>query len=227
MSKPKLNKVNSNIGWAAWSWNPVTGCKMGCDYCYARKMAERFHQSFEPAFHPERLEAPGNTKIPKGMNNRVFVCSTSELFAPWIPDEWINQIFDIIHANPQFTFLFLTKCPERLPTLQWPKNAWIGATIDRQERTQKTIDSIVDLRKVGIKNKLFLSCEPILEKIKIPVLGWMNIDWLIMGALSKGKKKVQPASEWVKFLFLQAHQYDVPVWFKDNLIFRPQEVPND
>ena len=237
MSKAKFNRTNNNIGWAAWSWNPLTGC-LGpagdgkhCPYCYAKKVAERFHpghNKFEPTFYPDRLVAPYNTPVPKEGNTRVFVCSMGELFGPWIPDSWICQVFDVVHANPQWTFLFLTKCPERLPALglsYWPKNAWIGAPIDRQERMQKTIDSFLTLRKVGIKNKLFISCEPLLEKVEISLLGWLNIDWLIVGALSEGKKKVQPDPAWVESLFLQARQYGVPIWFKDNLIFRPQEVP--
>ena len=40
----KFNPVNENIDWAAWSWNPVTGCKHGCPYCYAKTMAERFYR---------------------------------------------------------------------------------------------------------------------------------------------------------------------------------------
>jgi len=233
MSKAKFNKTNSNIGWAAWSWNPVTGC-LGpagngkhCPYCYAKAMADRFQQDFTPIFHPERLEAPKNTPLPKKGNARVFVCSMGELFGPWVPDEWIERILKVVRANPQWTFLFLTKFPERLPELDWPDNAWIGATIDRQERIHKTIDAFMSLKKYGteIKNKLFLSCEPMLEEIKIPMLGWLNIDWLIVGALSKGAKKVQPDPAWVESLFFNARQYDVPVWFKDNLVFRPQEVP--
>lgn len=32
----------TKIDWAEASWNPVTGCLHGCEYCYARKIAERF-----------------------------------------------------------------------------------------------------------------------------------------------------------------------------------------
>lgn len=35
-----MNKTK--IDWADMSWNPVTGCLHGCEYCYARKIAERF-----------------------------------------------------------------------------------------------------------------------------------------------------------------------------------------
>lgn len=32
----------TKIDWADATWNPVTGCLHGCEYCYARKIAERF-----------------------------------------------------------------------------------------------------------------------------------------------------------------------------------------
>lgn len=35
-----MNK--SAIDWCDFSWNPVTGCRRGCAYCYARSMARRF-----------------------------------------------------------------------------------------------------------------------------------------------------------------------------------------
>lgn len=35
-----MNK--SKIDWCDFSWNPVTGCRHSCEYCYARKQARRF-----------------------------------------------------------------------------------------------------------------------------------------------------------------------------------------
>lgn len=35
-----MNKTK--IDWFDMSWNPITGCKHGCEYCYARRIAERF-----------------------------------------------------------------------------------------------------------------------------------------------------------------------------------------
>ncbi len=35
-----MNK--SKIEWCDSTWNPVTGCLRGCEYCYARRIAERF-----------------------------------------------------------------------------------------------------------------------------------------------------------------------------------------
>ena len=33
---------NTKIDWADTTWNPVTGCLHGCEYCYAQKIANRF-----------------------------------------------------------------------------------------------------------------------------------------------------------------------------------------
>ena len=33
---------NTKIDWADMSWNPVTGCRHGCPYCYARQIATRY-----------------------------------------------------------------------------------------------------------------------------------------------------------------------------------------
>ncbi|MCM1478295.1 MAG: phage Gp37/Gp68 family protein, partial [Muribaculaceae bacterium] len=35
-----MNKTK--IEWSNSTWNPVTGCLHGCEYCYARKIANRF-----------------------------------------------------------------------------------------------------------------------------------------------------------------------------------------
>lgn len=37
----------TKIDWADSTWNPVTGCLHGCEYCYARGIANRFSQDVE------------------------------------------------------------------------------------------------------------------------------------------------------------------------------------
>lgn len=39
--------LNSRIDWCDSTWNPITGCLHRCEYCYARRIAERF-AGFEP-----------------------------------------------------------------------------------------------------------------------------------------------------------------------------------
>lgn len=38
----------TKIDWADASWNPVTGCLHGCEYCYAQRIAERFGSKQKP-----------------------------------------------------------------------------------------------------------------------------------------------------------------------------------
>lgn len=41
----------TKIDWADATWNPVTGCLHGCEYCYARGIAERFNGHFGPGMN--------------------------------------------------------------------------------------------------------------------------------------------------------------------------------
>lgn len=42
----------TKIDWADSTWNPVTGCLHGCEYCYARGIAERFGTNWIPDENP-------------------------------------------------------------------------------------------------------------------------------------------------------------------------------
>ena len=65
---------NTRIDWADMTWNPVTGCRHGCPYCYAARTARRFagHIADEesPAFHPQGgptvLDKPLKTRTAEG-----------------------------------------------------------------------------------------------------------------------------------------------------------------
>lgn len=83
---------NTKIEWCDATWNPVTGCLHGCEYCYARKIANRFGREvldraeesknglhcvynkvecnpypylFEPTLHRYRLDEPQRKTKPR------------------------------------------------------------------------------------------------------------------------------------------------------------------
>ena len=234
----------TEIGWAMWSWNPVTGCNHGCDYCYARAiatsrdMAAYYPAGFTPLFHHERLDAPANTPVPgraaaDPAHGRVFVCSMADLFGAWVPQEWIDQVVASTVANPQWEYLYLTKFPQRYDRLQLPASGWIGASVDEQHRAEPTLAA---MRKVsGVKVK-WLSLEPLLEPIKFSTLE--GIDMIVIGAQSENigqNSSFSPPFEWVADLVQTARRDGCKVWLKTNLLGQtsgqwpgmqlPQEAP--
>ena len=52
----------TKIDWCDASWNPVTGCLHGCEYCYARRIANRFKMSSEE-MGDRCSKEPDNCKI--------------------------------------------------------------------------------------------------------------------------------------------------------------------
>jgi protein gp37 len=223
----KFNRVNENIDWAKWSWNPVTGCLHNCPYCYARDMAIRHYaQKFEPSFLPSRLPAPRNMRLPKqaatevGWRN-VFVCSMADLFGKWVPQEWIDLVLEEVQQAPEWNFLFLTKFPQRLAEIEWPANAWVGTSIDQQWRVPVAEKAFRDV-KATVR---WLSCEPLMERLTFTSLEMF--DWVVIGGASKSSQtpEFQPPWEWVEHLIQQARAAGCKVYIKPNLKSRPQEYP--
>lgn len=236
---PTFSQTNDNIEWAKWTWNPVTGCEHGCEYCYARDIANRFHGDFQPKFHPDRLSAPKNTPVPKsdepGSRN-VFVCSMADLFGEWVAQEWIDKVFDAVRNAPEWNFLFLTKNPKRMVGQKWPENAWIGATADTQERydaAHAAFNRMVD--EDENKNIKFISFEPLEEPISLcqyrihtpDLKQFFSYAWVIIGgrSASSGMPAGQPEWEWVESILRQARDAGCQVYFKPNLTVRPKEYP--
>lgn len=216
-------QTGDGIEWALWSWNPVTGCRHDCPYCYARDIAERLYSPhFEPAIWPARLDAPRNTTFPKRQaeqwvgHKNVFVCSMADLFGRWVPKSWIDAVLSECKAAPQWNFLFLTKFPNRMSEFVFSDNCWVGTTVDCQARVKNAEKSF---RKVKASVK-WLSCEPLIEPLKFTDLG--AFQWLVIGGASHSTKTPEwnPPVSWVLGLMQEAASAGVKVYVKPNCRIR-------
>lgn len=237
-SRPTFNWTNENVDWAAWTWNPVTGCEHDCDYCYARDLANRYYDElpdgrrFDPFLRPGRLIAPRRMKIPSGYDpgdpatiglKNVFVGSMADLFGKWVPQDWIDAVFKEVEGRPDWNFLFLTKFPQRLAQQDWPDNAWVGTTVDIQARVRSAQRAFGNV-KAGVR---WLSCEPLLERLTFTDLSMF--DWVVIGACSKNTQtpEIQPHWEWVEHLKEQADRFGCKVYEKPNLHVWRREYPEE
>ena len=227
----------TKIDWCDSTWNPVTGCLHGCEYCYARKIAERFgyhltdqnvHDlktpvrqkdaivpypyDFEPTLHRYKLDEPQKWKKPR----TIFVCSMADLFGDWVPDEWIQEVFKACEAAPQLRYIFLTKNPRRYydliekGILTEHNNWWLGSTID--------VDSTKKWRFQEWGYNSFVSIEPLLEPIFVGLGSFGSDKWVVIGAETGNRKgKVVPDRSWVDLIVSAANITGMKVFMKESL----------
>lgn len=234
----------TKIDWCDASWNPVTGCLHGCEYCYARRTANRFGShmqpnvaypvldrpvraagisagaiqpypfDFTPTFHRYRLDIPARWTRPR----TIFVCSMADLFGDWVPDEWIREVFDACATAPQHRYLFLTKNPARYSQLV--KNGIVMPnTIEWWYGY--TVDGLHELpnhRPIGWH--VFVSVEPLLRAPDAKMLeAIVKTSWIIVGAETGNRKgKVIPEKAWIDQIVHKAQSaWMTPVFMKESL----------
>lgn len=156
------------IEWADSSWNPIRGiapnrhmCQKispGCDNCYASTQVHRFggqEYSYdhvgEVRLDEKALLLPLTWKEPR----RVFVCSMTDLFGEWVPQDWIDQLFGVMALTPWHTYQVLTKRPSRMRDYltQLVQGPWAArVTVDGRPGTD------VHFRMTGVLCDLFPRC---------------------------------------------------------------------
>lgn len=228
----------TKIDWADMSWNPVTGCRHSCPYCYARRTAHRFDGKaedpnklagglhvldqkikatpypfgFEPTLHRYRLNDPAK----KPGAHTVFVCSMADLFGKWVPTEWIVEVLDACKRAPDNRYLFLTKNPGRyleldhMELLPHDNNFWYGSSVTSEENAAMYPMSWANINT-------FWSMEPLLERVNMADAEELP-SWVILGAETGNRAdKVVPRREWVDEITEFCQENGIPVFYKGNL----------
>lgn len=238
-----MNKTN--IEWSDYSWNPITGCKHGCEYCYAERMAKRFTGDVRSNMLSEKCK----------IESDIYV----------IDEPFKNEEGTII--NYPFGF----KPTYHKYRLNWPEKVKCGANIFTGSMADifgewipdymiaeifehckkfeqhnylfltKNPRRYIELAEKGIlpndknmwygttvttpemqyfysdKHNTFLSIEPILQKFDTDKI--INADWVIIGAETGNRKnKVIPQKQWIDDIVDCCRKSHIPVFMKDSLI---------
>lgn len=111
------HKATGKVGWHCEHVSPA------CVNCYAEKQnfsgfAGGTRLPYKPGHRDDieifldenALTKPLHWKRPR----KIFVCSMTDLFADFVPDEWIDRVFAVMALAPQHTFQILTKRAGRM-----------------------------------------------------------------------------------------------------------------
>ncbi|AGZ61785.1 MAG: hypothetical protein AV945_gp40 [Phormidium phage MIS-PhV1B] len=224
----------------------------GCANCYAE--AQNQSNYFKFASHlPYTGEVPQNLifdeKVMKKLLNmrspkKIFLCSMTDLFGEWVPDEWIDKIFAYMAMASQHTFQILTKRAERMqnyfdglsarrineaaykidktriiPFIPLP-NVWLGVSVENQ----KAADDRIPLLLATPAKIIFLSCEPLLEAIDLrkhfrtsnsgDILTWLDYLHFIIIGGESGSKARPCDVNWIRSIVQQCKPTNVAVFVK-------------
>lgn len=117
------HKATGKVGWHCEHVTP------GCEHCYSEGMNKRLGTGlpFKPGHRKDielfldenMLTQPLRWKKPR----MIFVCSMTDLFADFVPDEWIDRVFAVMALCPQHIFQVLTKRSKRMREYVWSGKA--------------------------------------------------------------------------------------------------------
>lgn len=162
------------------TWNVFVGCRFGCRYCNARKLAEgrlRNVPRYQGGFDSPHLvkEELGRKFSPRDF---VFAAYMGDIsFAS--PAE-VQLILNCVWNQPDTRFLFCTKDPSVYTSwgLEYPPNLYLGATIETNFDYGLTLAPKPAWRHKAMKSLThphkFISIEPLMDFHLRTMLDWMK-----------------------------------------------------
>jgi protein gp37 len=215
----------TGIEWTSETWNPVVAyldgkrgwhCEHasdGCKLCYAEVLNRRLGTGldFKPgnrklitiSLDDKMLDKPLHWRRPR----LIFPGSMTDLFASFVTDLMLDEIFSIVHRCPQHQFQFLTKRPDRLleyarramgcgehwlahiedsihsPAAMWPlPNVWLGTSVEDGRQAHR-----IDILRQVPAHIRWISFEPQIGRVPNPDL--RGIQWAVTGGESGGRSR--------------------------------------
>jgi protein gp37 len=223
--------IGTGISWTNSSWNLSVGCdkvSAGCDHCYAEELVNRLptfkHRFDEVVLHLDRLThvkrfRPLDDQQGGVLPHMVFVNSMSDFWHDAIPESAIQQILDVMEANPSVVFQILTKRPiraRRILTARYskgiPPHIWIGVSAE-DNRVARRLDIMRTIKERTGGGTFFVSVEPIVGPTD--ALDFTDMDWIITGGESGPKARTMERS-WLVAAVENAKRHGIALWHKQS-----------
>ena len=234
----------SKIEWTHHTFNPWWGCtkvSAACKNCYAESWAVRLGavlwgaKSSRRFFNDKHWDEPlrwNRQAERQNERHRVFCASMADVFENRRElKPWRERLWKLIGNTPQLDWLLLTKRPQLVGEFvpwgtRWPRNVWLGTTIETQLWAEKRLPILLDYPA----SVHFLSCEPLLGPLDLRT--WLlkekeryPIGWVIAGGES-GSHARPMHPEWAANLRDQCIAANVPFHFKQWGHWCPEPAAN-
>ena len=133
---------------------------------------------FFPTRHRYRDDNPGLIKV----SRRFLVGHMGDMFGEWVPDKWIEEVFESCARYPYHRYMFITKTPWRYEAL-WRagklpvrSNYWYGTVLENSQDTA--------FNAHGVNS--FALIEPVSGSFANPAghTQLRNVSWVVLSAES-------------------------------------------
>jgi len=206
--------LNDNGG-HGYTWNVIKGkCPHDCSYCYMKRYPQ-------PELHFDEKEL----KTDLGSGNTIFVGSSCDMWADFIPMNWIEKVIRHCLRLNLNKYLFQTKNPGRFLELGdfLPDKVLLGCTVEsNQNHDFISLAPKMEERYECMSELIYptmISIEPIMDFDLDVMVRWMQEIkpvFVSIGADSGNNHLPEPEPQKIEHL-IKALQGFTKVKIKDNL----------
>jgi hypothetical protein len=191
-----LNKSTGNMySWITHTWNTIKGeCPHGCTYCYMHRWGKQ-----NPVHFDEK-----ELKTDLGSGNFIFVGSSCDMFAEYIPERWIMET--LLHCGKfDNSYLFQSKNPKQFNYYSdYPEKSMFCTTIETNRiyaemgNAPRPEYRAVAMFYISELYKTYVTIEPIMDfdlAVMVDLIWLCNPEQVNIGADSGNNHLIEPSKE--------------------------------